>query len=92
MKLIFSVGVFVVVALIGAVLATAIPLQQQASVIVINWKDFKKLTHEFEKNVISGQWNPGDTPPTRELLASYIVDVKDTSRRSRYVTTPDTEL
>jgi len=26
------------------------------------------------------------------LLASYIVDVKDTSRRSRYVTTPDTEL
>jgi uncharacterized membrane protein (Fun14 family) len=63
MKLIFSVGVFVVVALIGAVLATAIPLQQQASVIVINWKDFKKLTREFEKNVISGQWNPGDTPP-----------------------------
>ena len=55
------------------VLATAIPLQQQASAFEI--KDFKKLTHEFEKNVISGQWNPGDSPPIRELVDAYGLDV-----------------
>ena len=36
---------------------------------------FKKLTHEFEKAVISGQWNPGDTPPIRELVEAYARDV-----------------
>lgn len=70
-----ALAVIVTVAMVGSVFATTLLLQQQASAFVINWKDFKKLTHEFEKNVISGQWNPGDTPPTRELLASYIVDV-----------------
>ena len=70
-----SLAVLVTVTMVGSIGVSTILLQQQASAIVINWKDFKKLTHEFERNVISGQWNPGDTPPTRELLASYIVDV-----------------
>jgi hypothetical protein len=43
--------------------------QQQASAFEI--KDFKKLTHAFEKNVISGVWNPGDSPPIRELVDAY---------------------
>jgi len=68
-----SLAVLVTVILIGSILATAIPLQQQASAFEI--KDFKKLTHEFEKNVISGQWNPGDSPPLREMVDAYGLDV-----------------
>jgi hypothetical protein len=61
------------VTLIASILATAIPLQQQASAFEI--KDFKKLTHAFEKNVISGVWNPGDSLPMRELVDAYGLDV-----------------
>jgi hypothetical protein len=68
-----SLAVLVTVTLIGSILATAIPLQQQASAFEI--KDFEKLTHEFEKNVISGVWNPGDSPPIRELVDAYGLDV-----------------
>ena len=68
-----SLAVLVTVTLIGSILATVIPLQQQASAFEI--KDFKKLTHEFEKNVISGVWNPGDSPPIRELVDAYGLDV-----------------
>ena len=53
-----SLAVPVTVTLIASILATVIPLQQQASAFEI--KDFKKLTLAFEKNVISGVWNPGD--------------------------------
>jgi hypothetical protein len=68
-----SLAVLVTVTLIGSILSIVIPLQQQASAFEI--KDFKKLTHEFEKNVISGQWNPGDSPPIRELVDAYGLDV-----------------
>ena len=74
-----SLAVLVTLALVGSVLATAIPLQQQASAFgfVERQKigEFKKLTHEFEKNVISGVWNPGDSPPIRELVDAYGLDV-----------------
>ena len=66
-----SLAVLVTVTLIGSI--GAISLQQQASAFEI--KDFTKLTHEFEKNVISGQWNPGDSPPIRELVDAYGLDV-----------------
>ena len=66
-----AIAVLVTVTLIGSI--GAISLQQQASAFEI--KDFKKLTHEFEKNVISGQWNPGDSPPIRELVDAYGLDV-----------------
>jgi hypothetical protein len=39
------------------------------------WRVQETFTHAFEKNVISGQWNPGDTPPIRELLSAYVDDV-----------------
>ena len=68
-----SLAVLVTVTLIGSILATAIPLQQRASAFEI--KDFKKLTHEFEKNVINSQWNPGDSPPLRELVYAYALNV-----------------
>ena len=68
-----SLAILVTVNLIGSILATVIPLQQQASAFEI--KDFEKLTHEFEKNVISGQWNPGDSPPKRELVDAYALSV-----------------
>ena len=64
-----SLVVLLTVALVGSILAAAIPLQQQASAFgfVERQKigEFKKLTHEFEKNVISGVWNPGDSPPSQ---------------------------
>jgi len=66
-----SLAVLVTVSLIGSI--GALSLQQQASGFEI--KDFNKLTHEFEKNVISGQWNPGDSPPLRELVDAYGLDV-----------------
>jgi hypothetical protein len=66
-----SLAVLVTVTLIGSI--GALSLQQQASAFEI--KDFNKLTHEFEKNVISGQWNPGDSPPLRELVDAYGLDV-----------------
>jgi hypothetical protein len=66
-----SLAVLVTVTLIGSI--GALSLQQQASAFEI--KDFNKLTHEFEKNVISGQWNPGDSPPLRELVDAYVLDV-----------------
>ena len=68
-----SLAVPVTVTLIASILATVIPLQQQASAFEI--KDFKKLTLAFEKNVISGVWNPGDSPPMRELVDAYGLDV-----------------
>ena len=68
-----SIAVPMTVTLIASILATAIPLQQQASAFEI--KDFKKLTHAFEKNVISGVWNPGDSLPMRELVDAYGLDV-----------------
>lgn len=73
MKHIFtsSLAVLVTVTLIGSI--GALSLQQQTSAFQI--KDFNKLTHEFEKNVISGQWNPGDSPPLRELVDAYGLDV-----------------
>jgi hypothetical protein len=56
--------------LIGSIAATNL---QQASAFVIDWKDFKKLTHEFEKNVIKsiGDPNEGPQPHLRELLQAY---------------------
>lgn len=66
-----AIAVLVTVILIGSI--GTISLQQQASAFEI--KDFKKLTHEFEKNVISGVWNPGDSPPIRELVDAYGLDV-----------------
>lgn len=66
-----AIAVLVTVTLIGSI--GAISLQQQASAFEIN--DFKKLTHEFEKNVINGVWNPGDSPPLREMVDAYGLDV-----------------
>jgi hypothetical protein len=70
-----SLAALVTVTLVGSVLATAILLQQQASAIVINWKDFKELTHEFEKNVINAIGDPNISPQPRELLVGYVSDV-----------------
>src|SRR5262245_32505091 len=65
-----ALAVIVTVSLIGSI--GAISLQQQTSAFEI--KDFKKLTHEFEKNVLNGVWNPGDSPPLRELVDAYGLD------------------
>jgi hypothetical protein len=35
---------------------------------------FKKLTHEFEKNVIKAIGDPGLSPQPRELLNAYVED------------------
>jgi hypothetical protein len=37
--------------------------------------EFKKLTHEFEKNVINAIGDPGISPQPRELLVGYVGDV-----------------
>ena len=50
--------------------------QQQASAFIIEGgKDFKKLTHEFEKNVINAVGDPNISPGPRELLIAYVEDV-----------------
>ena len=67
-----SLAVLLTVALVGSVLATVIPLQQQASAFEI--KDFKKLTHAFEKNVISGVWNKNEFIDERYFLMCILFD------------------
>jgi hypothetical protein len=52
-KSIPTLAVLVSVTLIGSIAATTLLLQQEASAIIINYKDFKKMTHEFEKTVIT---------------------------------------
>ena len=37
--------------------------------------EFKKLTHEFEKNVINAVGDPNISPGPRELLSAYVDDV-----------------
>ena len=37
--------------------------------------EFKKLTHEYEKNVINAIGDPGISPGPRELLSAYVDDV-----------------
>lgn len=36
---------------------------------------FKKLTHEYEKNVINAIGDPNQSPEPRELLVGYVGDV-----------------
>ena len=68
-------------AILGAaifVIPLGISAFQQLVFAQVDGRDFvawRKMTHDFEKNVISGQWNPGDTPPIRELLDAYVQDV-----------------
>jgi hypothetical protein len=37
--------------------------------------EFKKLTHEYEKNVINAIGDPNISPRPRELLVGYVDDV-----------------
>jgi len=37
--------------------------------------EFKKLTHEYEKNVINAIGDPNQSPGPRELLVGYVGDV-----------------
>ena len=38
--------------------------------------EFKKLTHEYEKNVINAIGDPNISPQPRELLVGYLGDVE----------------
>jgi len=38
--------------------------------------EFKKLTHEYEKNVINAIGDPNISPQPRELLVGYVGDVR----------------
>ena len=69
------VAVLAAIALIGSIGAS---LQQQASALNLDWKEFKMLTNDFEKNVINTlrDERQGSSPTDmRELLSDYIVDV-----------------
>jgi hypothetical protein len=60
-------------ALLVAVVATN--LQQSASAFgFVERQQFKKLTHEFEKNVIKAIGDPNISPGPRELLNAYVED------------------
>jgi hypothetical protein len=66
-----TLAVFVTVTLIGSVLATAIPLQQaSAPRTCAGCTEFKKLTHEFEKDVIDAA-TIGDPGLIPGLLEQY---------------------
>lgn len=60
-------------ALLMAVVATN--LQQSASAFgFVERQEFKKLTRDFEKNVINAIGDPGISPGPRELLNAYVED------------------
>jgi len=48
---------------------------------------FKKLTNEYEKNVINAVIDPNSNPQPRELLVGYVGDV-----RSIFVGDPNIDL
>ena len=67
----FSVTIFV-----ASVLICATNLQQvYAPRDCAGCAKFKKLTHEFEKNVINAIGDPNISPQPRELLVGYVGDV-----------------
>lgn len=62
--------------LLVAVVATNLQQQQSASAFgFVERQQFKKLTHEFEKNVIKAIGDPNISPGPRELLVGYVSDV-----------------
>jgi hypothetical protein len=67
-----ALAVLVTVTLIGSIGATTLILQQQASAIVIEGsKDFKKLSKQFQRDVLSLMTIP---PPDGDKLAKLFQD------------------
>jgi hypothetical protein len=61
--------------LLVAVVATNLQQQQSASAFsFVERQQFKKLTYEFEKNVIKAIGDPNISPGPRELLNAYVED------------------
>jgi hypothetical protein len=62
--------------LLMAVVATNLQQQQSASAFgFVERQQFKKLTHDFEKNVMKAIGDPNISPGPRELLNAYVKDV-----------------
>ena len=60
--------------LLVAVVATNLQQQSVSAFGFVERQQFKKLTHEFEKNVINAIGDPGLSPGPRELLNAYVED------------------
>lgn len=67
-------AVFLTSVVIGTVAATNLQ-QVYAPRACGGCVEFKKLTHEYEKNVINAIGDPGISPQPRELLVGYVGDV-----------------
>jgi hypothetical protein len=80
-------GILAVTVLIGSVVAPTLLLQQQASaVVVIGGKDFKKLTKQFQRDVLSLMATP---PPDQDRqLAQLFSDYEQTTFRIFGLTPP----
>lgn len=80
-------AVLVTVTLIGSVVAPTLLLQQQASAIVIvGGKDFKKLTKQFQRDVLSLMAQP--PPDSDRQLAMLFQDYEQATFRIFGLTLP----
>lgn len=78
-----------IVASVLLVAVVATNLQQASAFGFVERQQFKKLTHEFEKNVINAIGNP-DTAPgpvVMELLQVYVQDIMRVLPPDPYITT-----
>jgi hypothetical protein len=80
-------GIMAVAVLIGSVVAPTLLLQQQASaVVVIGGKDFKKLTKQFQRDVLSLMATP--PPDSDRQLAQLFSDYEQATFRIFGLTPP----
>jgi hypothetical protein len=80
-------GIMAVAVLIGSVVAPTLLLQQQASaVVVIGGKDFKKLTKQFQRDVLSLMSTP--PPEGDRQLAQLFSDYEQATFRIFGLTPP----
>jgi hypothetical protein len=71
-------AVLVTVTLIGSIGATTLLFQQASAVVVIGGKDFKKLSKQFQRDVLSLMAVP---PPDNDKLAMLFQDYEEATFR-----------
>jgi hypothetical protein len=79
-------AVLVTVTLIGSIGATTLLLQQASAVVVIGGKDFKKLSKQFQRDVLSIVPTPG--PDDSRQLAKLFEDYQQATFRIFGLTPP----
>jgi hypothetical protein len=71
-------AVLVTVTLIGSIGATTLLLQQASAIVIVGGKDFKKLSKQFQRDVLSLMSVP---PPDNDKLAMLFQDYEEATFR-----------